>query len=92
MDGQRQSPHCRNAHKKDDYYRCIYMANCKKQLVNTQSRPLTADQFYATQLAFLLNPPQSDPYAKAKLAKLFDCNKKLHITKATWKLNNQQLN
>ena len=39
---------------------------------------------------FLLNPPQSDPYAKAKLAKLFDC--KLHITKTTWKLSDQKLN
>mgnify|MGYP001796879326 CR=1 FL=1 len=62
----------------------------EKQLVNTQSRPLRAYQFYATKLVFLLNPPQSDPYAKAKLAKLFDC--KLHITKATWKLSDQKLN
>ena len=29
---------------------------------------------------------------KAKLAKLFDCKKKLHITKATWKLSDQKLN
>ena len=36
--------------------------------------------------------PQSDPYAKAKLAKLFDCKKRLHITKATWKLSDQKLN
>ena len=57
----------------------------------TQSRPLTAYQFYATKLAFLLNPPQSDPYAKAKLAKRFYCRKKLHITKAAWKLGDQKL-